>query len=118
MPGVVSNVALTSNPSTTKPICPGKMIEFTCTTTQSSILLWTSDEYIGVNSQFQFRSFDPIGTTDSSANAIANLTAVNGDILTSTLRIAITSNIPSSTITCINSGLGTSNTSMVQVASK
>ena len=123
VPGVVSDVALTSIPSTTQPICPGKTIEFTCTTTGSSILLWTSDDYIGVNSHFGFRSIDSIGTTRNTiANAdtiaIANLTAIDGGILTSTLRIVATPvpTIRSSTITCINSGLGTINTSTVQVA--
>ena len=118
VPGVVSNVALISNPPTTQPICPGVTIEFTCITAESSILLWTSNEYIGVDSQFQFRTFDPIGTTRSNGDTIANLTAIDGEILTSTLRVVVRSTISSFTITCINSGLGTANVSMVQVASK
>ena len=104
MPGVVSNVELTRNPSTTQPICPLETIEFTCTTTGSSRLLWTSDKYIGANSQFEFRSIDVIGTTrNTTANAdtIANLTdnIISNRILTSTLRV-VTSQ--SSTIACIN----------------
>ena len=119
IPSVLSAVSLTSIPSTVQPICPGEMIEFTCTTTGSSRLSWTSDEYIGVNRQLEFRSIDTIGSIQSSPSnpdTIANLTSVDGDILTSTLQIATTSTIPSSTITCISGGLGTTNTSTVQVA--
>ena len=115
MPGVVSNVALTSIPSTTQPICPGETIEFTCTI-ESSILLWTSDEYIGVSNQFEFRIIDPIGTTaTTNVAAIANLTENNSRMLTSTLRIDTVAS-QSSTITCINGDDRTSNTSTVQVA--
>ena len=121
MPGVLSVVSLTSNPSTKEPICPGETIEFTCTTTGSSRLVWTSDDYIGVSSQFEFRSIDDIGTTKTSPSnpdTIANLTSVDGEIilLTSILQIVTTSTIRSSTITCISGGLGTTNTSTVQVA--
>ena len=115
VPGVVSNVELTSNPSTTQQICPGETIEFTCTI-ESSILLWTSDEYIGVGNQFEFRSIDDIGTTRNSAtnaDTIANLTEINGRVLTSTLRVVASQ---SSTIACINGDDRTSSTSTVQVA--
>ena len=112
VPGVVSIVELTSNLSTVQQICPGKTIEFTCTT-ESSRLLWTSDEYIGVGSQFEFRIIDPIGITDTNAATIANLTDINGGVLTSTLLI-VTSR--SSTITCINGDDRTAATSLVQIA--
>ena len=123
VPAVMSQVELTSNTSTTQPICPERTVIFTCTTTDSSTLRWTSDEYIGQSNQYEFLSFQSVGTIESTPphDAVANLTAntVNSDgmvVLTSTLQINTSSAIPSSRITCINGDIGSMRTSMVQVA--
>ena len=100
--------------SSVEQACPGNMILFTCTTTGSSTLAWSSEDYIGPDRQLQFRSIDDNGTVENSAfnpETIATLTAVNntdGPILTSILRIIARSTTPNISISCINAGGGTS----------
>ena len=114
----MSQVMLTSN--VLAQVCPGETIVLTCTTTGSSILRWTSNEYIGSSNQIEFLSAESVGTTESMQDAVANLTAnhVTGGmrVLTSMLRITARSTIPNFSITCISGDLGRMNTSMFNVA--
>ena len=116
-PTVSSDAMLTSS---VEQVCPGKSVTFTCTTNGSSTLAWESDDYIGAGSQFEFRSIDNIGDSESNSDAVATLTATNTTdgviILISTLRIVSRPNTPNVSVSCRNVGLGQINTSTVPLA--
>ena len=118
MPTVISQTMLNSS---TQQVCPGGTIVFTCTTTGSLVLAWTSEEYIGSGRQLDIRSVDPIGTTVSStinSDTVANLTAFDNDgiILKSMLRIRTGSTTPSVSVSCLNVGDGGINSSTIPLA--
>lgn len=107
--------------SSTQQFCPGKTIVFTCTTTGSLVLAWTSEEYIGPGRQLEILSTDRIGTNRSSTSnpeTVANLTYFDNDgiILTSMLSIVTRSTTTSVTVSCLNVGDGEANTSIIPVA--
>ena len=116
VPTAVCQIALTSS---MEQVCPGNTIIFTCTTTGSSLLAWISKEYIGSGSQIEFRSvIDPVGTirnSTSNPETVANLTAINNDVLTSTLRIKTGSTTSNVSVSCINAG-GMTNISTIPLA--
>ena len=99
--------------SSVEQVCPGNTIHFTCTTTGSSTLAWSSEDYIGLGSQLQFRSIDDNGAIENSTSypeTTATLTAIDTGmpiILTSTLHI-IPRSTPYISVSCINAGGGTS----------
>ena len=109
--------------SSTERFCPGDVISFICNTTGSSILVWTSEEYIGASgSQIEFASIDNIGITKpslSNPDTVATLTAISMTdgmtVLISMLCIATRSTTPSVTVSCLNAG-GMNSTSIIQRA--
>ena len=112
----MSQTTLTSS---VEQVCPGNAVTFTCTTVGSSTLVWQSQDYIGSGSQFEFRSIDSIGTSQSNPNAAANLTDISTSgmlTLTSTLRIIARSTPPNVSVSCRNVGLGETNTSTIPLA--
>ena len=57
-------------------LCPGDEVTITCETRGSSVIAWSSDEYIGTNSQLEIRIIDNIGdrcTSSVNPNTIATL---------------------------------------------
>ena len=115
---VMSQPMLTSS---LEQACPGNMILFTCTTTGSSTLTWSSEDYIGSGRQLQFRSIDDNGTVENSTfntETIATLTAVNtnGPVLMSILHI-IPRSTPNISISCTNAG-GETSTLTIPLAGK
>ena len=109
--------------SSVEQVCPGNTILFTCTITGSSILAWSSEDYIGLGSQLQFRSIDDIGDVKNSTSnpeTTAVLTAIDTRmpiILTSILHIIPISTSPNISVSCINAGGGT-NTLIIPLAGK
>lgn len=101
-------------------LCPGEVLTFTCATNGSSILAWISDEYIGT--QLGFATFNNIGDTRTSPmnpNTVATLinkTNENGvDMLVSTLRIKVLSDLLDSSVTCMHIDDQIMSTERVQV---
>lgn len=100
----------------------GQEITFTCTTRDSQILSWSSDDYIGRGIQLEFIAVDRTSSSIQStvnSNTTATLVSVNDDngivILESTLRIIASSRFPSSSINCHHIGSGQTNSSTIQV---
>ena len=120
----INGQTLSSN-LTAEPLCPGEIVIFTCETRGSTILAWTSDEYIeSGGTRLVLATFNDIGDTSRSpvtvnSNTIATLinkTRENGvDVLVSTLRIRAVSEFLDSSVTCIHVDGGTTNTARVQV---
>ena len=94
---------------------PGDNITFICTTIGSSIIAWSSDEYIGIGGvRLELFAF----TTSRESSQISTATAIllnttynsEGDIvLTSTLSL-IAMGIPYISVTCVNIGRETNST--------
>ena len=93
---------------------PGDNVTFTCTTINSSIIAWSSEEYIGRGGV----RLDLSAVTHSESSQISTATAVllntgsNGEgaiVLTSALSL-IAKGIPYISVTCINIGRETNST--------
>ena len=97
-------------------LCPGDVVNITCVTRTSSILAWTSDEYIEKGgTQLVFATFNNVGDRKSSPinnNTFATLTAKFYEgtvpVLESQLHIIVSSTTTSSTVTCLHITYGTS----------
>ena len=104
-------------------LCPGEIVIFTCETRGSTILAWTSDEYIEPGgTRLELATFNDVGDTRTSPvnlNTVATLiseTRESGiDVLVSTLRIRALSEFLDSSVTCIHVDGGTMNTTRIQV---
>ena len=107
--------------------CPGDQLNCICETRDSEILTWSSDEYIGQSSLFEFTSYDSPGTslrsTNPNFNAVAMLTSVSRDnfgvvVITCNLTITVLPSIDQHghSVTCINIGVGTRNITTFQRA--
>ena len=104
-------------------LCPGDIVTFNCETRGSTILAWTSDEYIETGgTRLAFGTFNSVGTEEISplnpntvATLISNTIEDGVPVLVSTLRIRALSQFLNSSVTCIHIGSGTTNTTMVQV---
>ena len=95
-------------------LCPGDEVNIICETRGSSVMAWSSDEYIGLGSLLEIRIVDNIGdrcTSSVNPNTIATLinnTVEDGvQVLVSQLHIRVLSQLMSSSVTCINVALGT-----------
>ena len=89
-------------------VCPGDVIIFTCETTGSSILAWSSIEYIGDGgAQLDF-TFDEtegrVSTSSINSDVIATLISASDQprMISSTLRIIALPGISSFSVTCIH----------------
>lgn len=104
------------------PIYPGQTITYTCITRGSPLLGWSSDAYLGRGTQLEFGTFNSPGSTElsrSNPNTVATFVSMrteNGTVvLTSTLRIITSSNFSDASVTCHSVGLGTRNTTTIQL---
>lgn len=98
-----------------RPVYTGQEIIFTCVTRGSSIIAWSSEEYIGSGgAQLIFSTLNSPDDTKISQtypDTVATLVSITGsDVLTSTLRIVTSSNSLSASVTCHDANLGTRNT--------
>ncbi|MCG8621744.1 MAG: hypothetical protein MJE68_07065 [Proteobacteria bacterium] len=90
-------------------VCPGQEINYTCETRGSQTLAWASDEYIEADgSQLDFATFNTVGDTRTSPvnpNTVATLINKTNEtgkvILESQLRIVVSPQIATFTITCL-----------------
>ena len=101
-------VTVTSDISPGDVLCPEEKVNFTCTTRETMILAWTSNEYIG--NQLEFNSRDNVdeirrGAIDSNTIAILVSKSVENDnivVLVSQLRITVSSISLNPSVTCIH----------------
>lgn len=96
---------------------PQQVINFTCVTRGSSVLAWSSDDYIGVGVRLEFLSILSLGTTMQSfvnpgtVAILINVSMENGEtVLESTLRITASSQFSSSSVSCHNISGGINST--------
>ena len=90
--------------------CSGDQITFVCETKGSSIIAWTSNEYIGQGgAQLQFAAAEVPslantlhGTGDTVATFTDNRVENRVQVLTSTLRVTASSVYPNPSVTCIH----------------
>ena len=78
---------------------------FTCTTSGSAILAWSSVHYVSESGlEIFFGSDNTVGLLKLSPNnaSVANLTMVDGLVLESELHIMVSSKYARSTVTCFN----------------
>lgn len=108
MPRVYSQIMLTSSLVNNAKVCPGDEIIFTCETRGSSILAWSSAQYIGGGGvQFEFTTDDTPGLVEQSrinADVIATLTSTDAQsqTISSTLRIVASSDVSAPSVTCLH----------------
>ena len=92
---------------------------FTCVTRGSSILAWSSDEFIGDDVQLEFTSLDAPGSTIHSGATFATLISItieNEVVLKSTLQITASSQFPTSSVACRHIDSGRINSTTFSVA--
>ena len=102
---------------------PQQEVVITCTTRGSSILEWLSDHYIGADGEkLQLLSVNCLSTEVRSTidpNTVAtclSVTEENGEtVIVSELRIITSAQFATSTVTCANNGLGSSNSTTIRV---
>ena len=97
------------------PVYPEQPITITCTTRNSQILAWESDEYIGGGGQVVFTSNNLPDSIDTSRNGalaiLISVTTNNGEpIIQSELLINITTRSSSSRVMCRNVDNGETDT--------
>ena len=95
-------------------------VTFTCWTKGSSLMGWSSKEYIGEGGvRFEFVSVDWVGTTRSAGQTVArlsNVSNVSGLItMVSELQISVQSVYQIATIKCHNFGNNTAKTISFQI---
>lgn len=102
----------------------GQRVTFTCRITNSEILEWTSNEYIGTGGdRLQFLRIDPIGTIiKTSPTTVATLinsyTENRVTVMVSELHIIVSAHYAMSTVTCGNNGEGPHETINFQTVGK
>jgi hypothetical protein len=94
-------------------VCPGDAISFTCHTRGSTILDWSSIQYIGeLGIQLELTVEDKPGylRTGNTVTTIATLlsTDTDNDIIVSTLRIRASANMTYPSVTCAHRDSGRS----------
>lgn len=107
--GVVGEgIILSSNVSENVPLCPGQEVNFICESRGSPTITWSSNEYIDLGSRLQFAAANPVGDRrigPIDPNTIATLVNVSRnsdgqDVLVSRLRIIVTEEYLTFSITC------------------
>ena len=103
-------------------VSSGEIKEFNCTTIGSSIMAWYSEEYIGVN-DLQILSHNRAATVVSSVNNPSTIatrlssTVENGlPVIVSQLRIVVSSQYQTASVTCRNIATGISRTIEIQIS--
>ena len=103
-------VTVTSDISPGDVLCPGTEVVFTCTTRDTAILTWISDEYIG--NPLEFNSGDDLdqirrGSINSNTTATLVSRSVENNtilVLVSQIRITVSSISLNPSVTCIHDG--------------
>ena len=91
--------------------CPAEKVIFNCTVTESRILIWSSNEYIGTGGiQLEFSTANRIGdkvTSQVNQNVFATLTNIinNGETIKLQSELHIVSN-QSSVVSCLTVNTG------------
>ena len=95
--------------------CPGVQVNFTCTTSGSLVMAWSSNEYIGPNNaELEFTSADGVGSKMMSSinpesDTVATLVGINGTrVIESILSITALDTYQTASITCSDVGQGDS----------
>ena len=103
-------------------LCPGEEIIFICVTRGSTVISWTSDEYIARNKPLEFTTIDDVGETHTSTinpDVVALLVRETNDggtpVLESLLRVIASPLYPNSSVTCVHVDDGTRHTISFQV---
>ena len=115
-------VFLNSSLNGQQTVLRGENITFNCLTVGSSILAWTSDEYIA--DRIEFLVVNSNGTVmTQNPHALARLMAVYIDesgqaVLVSQLNITVQSNILRFSVSCLNVGNGEFATANFSLSSK
>ena len=116
---VSSDVALSSSLDLRSTAYPQQTVVFTCVTNGSSILVWSSDDYIGNQRDITFTIVDSPGLILHSGTTVATLVSVTGDrevVLESTLEIIASSQFPMSSVACRDVDNGRINQTSFQVS--
>ena len=123
MTNVCVSQVITSPPlETLRKLCPGDVVNITCVTRGSSVIAWSSDEYIEEGgTQLAFATFNHVGDTQRSPitdSTLATLTSKVYEgtvpVLESRLHIIVSSTRSVSTVTCIHVSGGTSTAISIQ----
>ena len=101
----------------------GENVTFTCMARESSLIAWSSNEYIGSDGlRLEFASVEPVGSMQSvpgggTAAQLINSTYEDGIVtVVSQLNVLVQSTYQISSITCHNIGMGTTNTTSFEIA--
>ena len=100
-------VQLENSLNTDRLACPGELVIFTCTTRETPILEWFSEEYIGTGGdRLQILSESARNTSSITPDAVAvriNVSSENGvTVIVSELRIIASIKYPTATVSCSN----------------
>ena len=112
---------VTLNITSSTTVCPGDNVTFTCTTIGSSIIAWSSDEYIG-RGGVRLELF--ANATSRESSQISNATAVllnttynsEGDIVLTSALSLIAMGTPYVSVTCVNIGRETNSNTKLNVS--
>ena len=92
--------------------CPGREVNFTCMTNGSLVMVWTSDEYIGINgAELEFTSADGVGSmmrSSTNPSTVATLVSINGTRVTESVLSITVLDFPTASVTYSDVGRGTS----------
>ena len=96
--------------------CPNQEVLFTCETSGSLVMAWSSLQYIGPNGvRLELIAADGVGHEVRSvvnSDTVATLTRINGhEVLASELRIIVQGNFRNASVFCIDAGVGMSHIS-------
>ena len=116
-------VTLVSTLSAAHVVCGGENVTFTCETRGSTILAWSSDDYIGRNGiQIQFLYIENSDKVRRpNAYTVAELTDVHWEgevvVMTSVLSIRVQPDNSNSSVTCHSTGMADeTNTTQFQLS--
>ena len=122
-PATFAQIFISPQPDKLRDLCPGEEINITCETRGSTIIAWTSNEYIEQGgTQLEFATFNTVGEVRISPvnpNTVATLinktTEGGRQVLRSQLHIIASAD---SIVTCINVGGGTTNAISIRLLGK
>lgn len=106
---VINSQIISSSQFDGRPLCPGQVVNLTCVTRGSPTIAWSSDQYIdeGGNS-LEFGPRNSVGNTlNSPINPNTTVTFIDRsvidgvEVLESQLRIIITPEFPSASVSCV-----------------
>ena len=118
------NVMLTSTLSDDHVAHPQEKLVFLCETRGSLILEWYSDEFIGRNGErLQLLSIDCTSrnySSNTNPNTVATCLHVSNEdgdtVILSQLCILVSGDFQTATVTCLNNGVGSRNSTTFQIS--